>query len=596
MSVIQGIYIALFGRPADPGGLAYWSEVTKNGQDLSEMLRVLPSTEEYTGRFTNQTPDQVIETIYQALFQRAADPVGLAFFTEQLASGAHDIATIAVNILQGAQGTDRADIDAKVEAANLFTASLDTPVEIAAYVGDTAAGQARQFLSTVNRENPADPLQVDQAVVQLVSAPVGGQAPGGGGGGGGTPAPTDVVSTRFGSVSDVAKDGTDKLYVGSGNKAGNFEITTTSLSQFELALKGYHRGVGDVTHDGNAYKFGALDKAGFAYSVSTLGGKSIQQLQAEGYSVHLRIDTDATAATNFVELTLDGRTGNDSGKDQDSGYNWSGPKAIIDDEGTEFTTQNIQTPIWYDASVEAGVSGAVKGGLYAVELEVRKEGRTVANEAITLDIAKYSVSEPVVGMAANTNGKLLLGSGISAGGFQIVSIDTDQNGVSDINLALGAQIRRGGSIDVVDGRVVVEKDVVSSLQWSVESKDGKSLAELLTRFDIKLHVDTVAAAGTSLDGNEAAFTTFTAKVSADAGGALDWDFLYDGVIPAQITDDAGNANVSQNSQALSWLAVSPEFGAVTTMDGEYTIVLALYEKGTANIVGSTIVYFDAAGA
>ena len=198
-AAIQGIYIALFGRPADPGGLAYWTEVTKGGADLSAMLSVLPNLTEYTARFEGQTPDQVITTVYQNLFGRAPDAEGLAFFKGQLASGAQTLATIAVNIMQGAQGDDKADVTAKVSAAELFTASLDTPEEIAAYQGADAAALAKKFLDTVDKDKPATPESVEKAAGAVVAGqdPTGGQAPnpgGGTGGGGGTPLPAEVIA------------------------------------------------------------------------------------------------------------------------------------------------------------------------------------------------------------------------------------------------------------------------------------------------------------------------------------------------------------------------------------------------------------------
>jgi hypothetical protein len=217
-AAIQGIYIALFGRPADPGGLAYWTEVTKGGADLSAMLSVLPNLTEYTTRFEGQTPDQVITTVYQNLFGRAPDAEGLAFFKGQLASGAQTLATIAVNIMQGAQGDDKADVDAKVGAAELFTASLDTQAEIDAYKGADAAALAKKFLDTVDKDKPATPESVEKAAGAVVAGqdPTGGQAPnpggGGTGGGGGGPQPAiasvDRTINSFDSadLSGWAKD------------------------------------------------------------------------------------------------------------------------------------------------------------------------------------------------------------------------------------------------------------------------------------------------------------------------------------------------------------------------------------------------------
>ncbi|MCW5721256.1 MAG: hypothetical protein KIS86_08950 [Devosia sp.] len=78
MSAIQSIYVALFGRPADPGGLAYWTEVTNNGADLSVMLDTLPSLPEYQARFAGMTNSEIVNSIYLALFGRDAEPDGLA--------------------------------------------------------------------------------------------------------------------------------------------------------------------------------------------------------------------------------------------------------------------------------------------------------------------------------------------------------------------------------------------------------------------------------------------------------------------------------------------------------------------------------------
>lgn len=240
MSVIQGIYIALFGRPADPGGLAYWNGVTNNGADLSEMLRVLPSLDEYTARFAGQTEDQVITTIYQSLFGRDPEPAGLAFFKAQLASGAQNMATIAVNIFQGAQGDDKADVQAKVDAAVLFTTSLDTPEEIEAYKGDAANALARDFLSKVNKDAPATAASVEQAVNGVVN-PSEGQGPGGGGGGGGgttDPEPVNPNDTRIISADDLVGDEPASWDAGDGVDTLIVDFTGSSVLPHQLNLSG----------------------------------------------------------------------------------------------------------------------------------------------------------------------------------------------------------------------------------------------------------------------------------------------------------------------------------------------------------------------
>jgi Ca2+-binding RTX toxin-like protein len=154
MATIQGIYVAVFGRPADPAGLAFWTEATNGGQDLSIMLDAVASSEEYQARFAGQSETEIVTSIYRGLFNRDPDPEGLAFFVDALASGSQTLATIAVSVLDGAQQSDLTTVTNKVAAAEVFTASLDTPEKIAAYVGPSAAETARQLLVTVT-EDPA---------------------------------------------------------------------------------------------------------------------------------------------------------------------------------------------------------------------------------------------------------------------------------------------------------------------------------------------------------------------------------------------------------------------------------------------------------
>lgn len=169
MATIQGIYVALFGRPADPEGLQFWSGLTDNGSDLTELVGRLTAEPEALARFDNLDSEAVVRLIYQSIFGRAPDPAGLAFYISQLESGAQSLETIAINILDGARGTDLLVAENKIETANLFTASLDTPEEIAAYVGDSAADIARELLQGVTADPATIPTQaqVDDKVKQV---------------------------------------------------------------------------------------------------------------------------------------------------------------------------------------------------------------------------------------------------------------------------------------------------------------------------------------------------------------------------------------------------------------------------------------------
>ena len=239
MASIQGIYVALFGRPVDPAGLTYWEGETKGGTDLSGMISLLSSTDEYQRRFEGQTDTQILTTIYASLFGRAPDAAGLAYFLEQLSSVAQTIETIVVNVLDGAKGDDAVIIEHKLDAADLFTTSIDTTAEIAAYTGDDAAGIARSYLSKVGLDASTVPTQTDaDGAVQDLTPDA--TTPGTGGGGNAEP---DTVTTVLDDIANPHVDGTidDNLvsvFEHNPNlSAEKFVITTGIESTIELGLK-----------------------------------------------------------------------------------------------------------------------------------------------------------------------------------------------------------------------------------------------------------------------------------------------------------------------------------------------------------------------
>ncbi|WP_420473109.1 DUF4214 domain-containing protein [Noviherbaspirillum sp. ST9] len=147
---VQKLYIAYFNRPADPVGLAYWEEqITKNGGSTAAVANAFSASAEYKSLFAGKTSAQIVETIYNNLFGRSAEPSGLTYWAVRLENGTFNVGNIATSILVGAQNDDKKVVDNKVVVATEFTAALDTTAEILAYAGDAAAASARTFLATV---------------------------------------------------------------------------------------------------------------------------------------------------------------------------------------------------------------------------------------------------------------------------------------------------------------------------------------------------------------------------------------------------------------------------------------------------------------
>lgn len=171
---IQGIYIALFGRPADPNGLDYLRQTTNSGSDLASLSWITGSPE-YIDRFATSDPVVRITTIYRDLFGRYPDDAGLKYFVSMLHDGQASLHDIAIRIMSGAQGSDKIIVENKIAAANLFTAALTTPEAIEAYSGNQAIGYAQRFLHSVGEDPQTIPSP--EAILQFRAALLEGRDP-----------------------------------------------------------------------------------------------------------------------------------------------------------------------------------------------------------------------------------------------------------------------------------------------------------------------------------------------------------------------------------------------------------------------------------
>lgn len=593
MATIQGIYVALFGRPADPGGLAYWNGVTNNGSDLSKLIGQLTASQEYLDRFKGRTNAEIVTTIYQSLFGRAPDAGGLDFFTKGLANGTLKLETLAINILDGAQGSDKSIIDNKTAAADLFTKSLDTQAEIDAYKGNGAADLGRAFLTKVTDDKTSIPSQtdVDKAVAGVVT-PSGGQGPAGGGGGGSgggdTPQPQPEKFTVSHTYGDLKNATNGKLYAGDGtNPATGFQKTLADGDNkiIELALDARYRGNGaDVPHtsstDGGAvYNVDTAAPVRFAYSAGISPETGDSTLRLDSYDYKLLIDTDPTAGANFVTLTLvKGNTGDPYPNVSNSPYEWfkDGTAKIIDDGGNESVTQNVQAFDWYNGgrAVQAGDQYEVKLQAYEkgtstliAETAIKVVGNSTSNDSALSSIATYSTN------------KLFVGGGNSNEHFAITKFAT-----GDIELGLNGRIAHG---DVLQGEVKSDGLVHYEMASGENARFAYSIASSndLSAYTFKLKVDTDAGNGTS-------FTELTLGAGAansngkNKGGDSSYTWFYEG--QAAIKDDGGNTKVTQNIENISWFDSTPTNGNLAA--GHYDVILEAWNGTT--LIGTNHVVFD----
>jgi len=86
-TAVANLYIALFNRAPDASGLAFWSQALVNGASLSTITQGFLATTEAKAIYpAAQTAAQFVASFYQTVLGRAPDAAGLAFWTAALSA------------------------------------------------------------------------------------------------------------------------------------------------------------------------------------------------------------------------------------------------------------------------------------------------------------------------------------------------------------------------------------------------------------------------------------------------------------------------------------------------------------------------------
>lgn len=94
-TAIANLYIALFNRAPDAGGLDFWANALANGVSFATVAQNFVASPEAKLIYpTAQTPEQFVSTFYLTVFGRAVDAAGLVFWTGVMnaAGGSSDAA------------------------------------------------------------------------------------------------------------------------------------------------------------------------------------------------------------------------------------------------------------------------------------------------------------------------------------------------------------------------------------------------------------------------------------------------------------------------------------------------------------------------
>jgi hypothetical protein len=172
---VQQLYVAYFGRPADPAGLDYWMDtLAGNAVTPDAISRSFADSQEYRDNYSHMDSRTVVTKIYDHLFGREAETVGINYWADLIDRGVIAIDDAVRKISEAAVGTDAIAFNGKAAVATVFTQRLDTPNEMAAYGRDAGVELAIEFLATVKDARSAldavDPVVVDAWIARIVGA------------------------------------------------------------------------------------------------------------------------------------------------------------------------------------------------------------------------------------------------------------------------------------------------------------------------------------------------------------------------------------------------------------------------------------------
>ncbi len=168
---LQKLYIAYFGRPADPSGIKYWLSCLNISLSLKEISEELSRQEEYKNLALYESLDSKINQIYLNLFNRRAGSNDLKFWTEIFNTKGYKISEIVYSLLFSHINDDLIDpnqvnldnqiLNYKISAAEIFTnkisrsiilMNLYQPDSLSPWVNSSSFEKTSYFLSNISQE------------------------------------------------------------------------------------------------------------------------------------------------------------------------------------------------------------------------------------------------------------------------------------------------------------------------------------------------------------------------------------------------------------------------------------------------------------
>ena len=128
---LQELYVAYFGRPADPTGLDYW---TSSGVSQAYFASIMHAQPEFQHAYGSYNTENQVNQIYRNLFNREADVAGLTYWSNQINNDVLQLAEIATHLIWAVKHNpgsedDLTALNNRTAAAVAFTAEVKGSTE-----------------------------------------------------------------------------------------------------------------------------------------------------------------------------------------------------------------------------------------------------------------------------------------------------------------------------------------------------------------------------------------------------------------------------------------------------------------------------------
>lgn len=132
LNTLQQLYIAYFGRPAEPAGVTYWEGRIDAGMTLDEVANSFTSADEFVAKYGDDTAALVRAAYQNALGREVESEAALTFWVEQLESGDVTPADLMNSFFGTSDATDLAVLNNRTEVAKAYTAAAGENYDAAA--------------------------------------------------------------------------------------------------------------------------------------------------------------------------------------------------------------------------------------------------------------------------------------------------------------------------------------------------------------------------------------------------------------------------------------------------------------------------------